>query len=133
MITSGTVITTDPSITTNGVTDYGKIYRGQSIDGPASAWAFGSTSIFDTASGFDALIGDTSGAAFKFSALQLTGDPTIDITNGETNLGLIAVNGITSGGPGGVLTFSGISGLLLATQNGSITLGPEISFLAYMT
>ncbi len=28
LITSGTVITTDPSITTNGVTDYGKIYRG---------------------------------------------------------------------------------------------------------
>ncbi|HEU0209032.1 MAG TPA: FecR family protein [Candidatus Udaeobacter sp.] len=128
LITSGTLITTDPSITTNGVTDYGKIYRGQSIDGPASAWAFGATSAFDVASGFDDLIGDTSGAAFKFTALQLTGNPTIDITNGETNLGLIAVNGITSGGPGGVLTFSGISGLLLATQNGSITLGPEISF-----
>ena len=44
------------------------------------------------------------------------------------NLGLIAVNGITSGSPGGPLTFSGIRGLLLATQNGSITLGPEISF-----
>ena len=28
LITNGTVITTDPSITTNGVTDYGKIYRG---------------------------------------------------------------------------------------------------------
>ena len=52
----------------------------------------------------------------------------IDTTNGEINLGLIAVNGITSGGPGGVLTFSGIRGLLLATQNGPITLGPEISF-----
>src|SRR4030095_12637789 len=65
---------------------------------------------------------------FKFAALQLTGDPLIDTTNGETNLGLIAVNGITSGGPGGVLTFSGIRGLLLATQNGPITLGPEISF-----
>ena len=128
MITSGTVITTDPSITTNGVTDYGKIYRGQSIDGAASAWAFGSTSVFDTASGFDNLIGDSSGAAFKFTALQLTGNPAIDTTNGETNLGLIAVNGITSGGPGGVLTFSGISDLLLATQDGPITLGPEISF-----
>src|SRR6266511_4956093 len=128
VITSGTVITTDPSITTNGVTDYGKIYRGQSIDGPISAWAFGSTSAFDTASGFDALIGDNSGAAFKFTALQLTGDPTIDATNGETNLGLIAVNGITSGGPGGVLTFEGIRDLLLATQDGPITLGPEISF-----
>src|SRR5205814_1594090 len=128
VITSGTVITTDPSITTNGVTDYGKIYRGRSIDGQISAWAFGSTSAFDTASGFDELIGDGSGAAFKFTALQLNGDPTIDIANGETNLALIAVNGITSGGPGGVLTFEGIRGLLLATQNGPITLGPGISF-----
>jgi hypothetical protein len=128
LITSGTVIATDPSITTNGVTDYGKIYRGRSIDGAFSAWGFGSTSAFDTASGFDDLIGDGSGAAFKFTALQLTGDPTIDTTNGEINLGLIAVNSITSGGPGGVLTFEGIRGLLLATQDGSITLGPEISF-----
>src|ERR1044072_2857974 len=128
VITSGTVISTDPSITTNGVTDLGKIDRGRSIDGPVSAWAFGSTSAFDTASGFDDLIGDNSGAAFKFTALQLNGDPTIDTTNGETNLGLIAVNGITSGGAGGVLTFEGIRGLLLATQNGSITLGPNISF-----
>jgi hypothetical protein len=128
VITSGTLISTDPSITTNGVTDYGKIYRGQSTDGAFSAWAFGSTSGFDTGSGFDSLIGASSGAAFKFTSLQLTGDPTIDTTNGETNLALIAVDGITSGGPGGVLTFEGISGLLLATQNGSITLGPEISF-----
>src|SRR5213082_3990863 len=128
VITSGTVITTDPSITTNGVTDYGKIYRGRSIDGQISAWAFGSTSAFDTASGFDALIGDGSGAAFKFTALELNGDPTIDIANGEINLGLIAVNSITSGGPGGVLTFEGIRGLLLATQDGPITLGPGISF-----
>src|SRR5207247_10879364 len=96
--------------------------------GPASAWAFGSTSAFDTASGFDDLIGDSSGAAFKFTALQLTGNPAIDTTNGEINLGLIAVNGITSGGPGGVLTFAGISGLRFATQDGPITLGPEISF-----
>jgi hypothetical protein len=128
LITSGTVISTDPSITTNGVTDLGKIYRGRLIDGPVSAWAFGSTSAFDTASGFDDLIGDNSGAAFKFTALQLNGDPTVETTNGETNLGLIAVNSITSGGPGGVLTFSGIRGLLLATQDGPITLGPEISF-----
>src|SRR5436190_4454760 len=128
VITSGTVITTDPSITTNGVTDYGKIYSGRSIDGPISAWAFGSTSAFDTASGFDELIGDGSGAAFKFTALQLNGDPTIDIANGETNLALIAVNSITSGGPGGVFTFEGIRGLLLARQNVPITLGPGISF-----
>ena len=128
VITSDTVISTDPSITTNGVTDLGKIYRGRSIDGAFSAWGFGSTSAFDTASGFDNLIGDNSGAAFKFTALQLNGDPIIDTTNGEINLALIAVNGITSAGGGSVLTFEGIRGLLLATQNGPITLGPDISF-----
>jgi len=127
VITSGTTITTDPTITTNGVTDFGKIYRGPSIDGPFSAWAFGSTLPFDTASGFDAQI-DESGAGFKFTSLELTGDPTVSTTNGEINLGLIAVNGITSGGPGGVLTFAGISTLLLATQDGPINLGSEISF-----
>src|SRR2546430_2593037 len=113
VINSGTVITTDPSITTNGVTDFGKIYRGPATDGPASAWAFGSTSSFDTSSGFDSQI-NSSGAAFKFTALQLAGDPTISTANGEINLGLIAVNGITSGSPGGPLTFFGNRGLLLA-------------------
>ena len=128
VINSGTTIQTDPTITNNGVTDYGKIYRGQALDGLASDWAFGSTSAFDTSSGFNNQIGTSGGAAFKFTALQLTGNPTIDTTNGQINLGLIAVNGITSGGPGGVLTFAGIRGLLLATVNGPITLGPEISF-----
>src|SRR5437764_1143320 len=127
VITSGTTISTDPAITTNGVTDFGKIYRRPETDGPASAWAFGSTSTFDTASGFDTGI-NSSGAAFKFTALQLAGNPTISTANGEINLGMIAVNGIASGSPGGPLTFSGIRGLLLATQNGPIILGPEISF-----
>ena len=127
VINSGTVIQTDPTITTNGVTDFGTNYRGPDIDGPFSIFAFGSTSDFDTTSGFDAQI-DSSGSVFKFTALQLTGDPTISTTGGETNLALIGVNGITSGGPGGVLTFAGLNGLLLATVDGSITLGSEISF-----
>ena len=127
LITNGTVITTDPSITTNGVTDYGKIWRGPSTDGPLSAFIFGSTSAFDLASGFDAQF-SVGGAGFKFSSLKLTGNPAVSTTNGSINLGLIAVNGITSGAPGGTLTFAGISGLLIATLNGSIDLGPEISF-----
>ena len=71
LITSGTVITTDPTITTNGVTDLGKIWRGPAQDGPLSAFIFGSTSAFDTASGFDAeLNGQNSngGAGFKFTS-----------------------------------------------------------------
>jgi hypothetical protein len=128
VITSGTVITTDPTITTNGVTDFGKIWRGTSIDGPLSAFIFGSTSAFDTAIGVDTENVALSGAVFKFTSLELTGNPTVLTKNGQINLALIGVNGITSGGPGGTLTFAGISALLLATQDGSINLGPEISF-----
>ena len=133
LITSGTVIKTDPSITTNGVTDYGKIYRGQTDDGAFSLWAFGSTSAFDTALRIDdVFFGDPSHlpiAVFKFQSLSLTGDPTIDTSNnGVTKLGLIGVDGITSGPAGGTLTFTGLDLLLLATVNGSINLTSDVSF-----
>src|SRR5436190_5325270 len=133
VITSGTTITTDPSVTTNGITDYGKIYRGPTDDGAFSQWAFGSTSAFDTALNIDTeFFTDPAHlpiAVFKFQALSLIGNPTIDTSNsGVTNLGLIGVDGITSGPPGGVLTFSGINLLALARVNGSINLTSDVSF-----
>ncbi len=129
VISSGTSITTDPTITTNGQTNQGVIYQGSAIDGPVSAFVFDSTSAFDTASGFDQVVqGENAAAAFKFTALQITGDPTIDTTNGPVRLALIAINGITSASPGGPITFAGLQDVLLAAQNGSVTLGPEISF-----
>src|SRR6266480_3990926 len=133
VITSGTTITTDPSITTNGVTDYGKIYRGSTDDGPFTLWAYGSTSAFDNALNLDSeFFSDLAHvpiAVFKFQSLSLNGNPTIDTSNGGvTNLGLIGVDGITSGAPGGTLTFSGINGLYLGTVNGSINLSSDISF-----
>src|SRR4029077_13502905 len=85
LITNGTVITTDPSITTNGVTGYGKIYRGPVDDGAFSLWAFGSTSPVDTTLNFDTNFnnaGHFPGAVFKFTSLELVGNPTIDLTNG---------------------------------------------------
>jgi FecR-like protein len=133
LITSGTTITTDPSITTNGVTDFGKIYRGSTDDGPFTLWAFGSTSAFDTALNLDTeFFADPSHlpiAAFKFQSLSLTGNPTIDLSNGGvTKLALIGVDGITSGPPGGTLTFTGLDLLVLATVNGSINLTSDVSF-----
>jgi hypothetical protein len=132
VITSGTTITTDPAITTNGVTDFGKIYRGPMDDGAFSLWAFGSTSAVDTALDFDTHFnsaGHFPGAVFKFASLQLAGNPTIDLSNGGyPNLALISVGDITSGLPGGTLTFSGLDALLLASQDGSINLGSEITF-----
>ena len=68
-------------------------------------------------------------AVFKFTSLELAGNPTIDLTNGGvTNLALISVGDITSGLPGGTLTFSGLDALILASQDGSINLGSEITF-----
>ena len=127
------MITTDPSITTNGVTDYGKIYRGPTDDGAFSLWAFGSTSAFDTALGIDRCFlcrpEPFADRAFKFQSLSLTGDPTIDSSDsGMTKLGLIGVDGITSGPAGGMLTFTGLDLLVLATVNGSINLTSDVSF-----
>jgi mannose-6-phosphate isomerase-like protein (cupin superfamily) len=130
-IAGASAIQTDPSITSPGRTDFGKIYRGPGPDANFSIWSFDTTRAFDTSSGFDAFYSGAGVliAAFKFQSLVLAGDSTISTANGgATFLELIGVDGITSGPPGGPLTFPGINNLLLAAQNGSILLGPEISF-----
>ena len=114
------------------MTNFGTIYRGITDDGAFTLWAFGSTSAVDTALDFDTHFNDAGhfpAAAFKFTSLVLAGNPTIDLSNGGvTNLGLISVGDITSGMPGGTLTFTGLDALLLASQDGSISLGSEITF-----
>jgi hypothetical protein len=132
IIADDTTILTEPSITTNGATDYGTIYRGPTQDGPLSAWMFAGTSTFDTQSGLDEFFSSPdhlSLAALKFLALRLIGNPTISTGNGgPTKLALISVDDFTSGPPGGVLTFSGLDTLLLTTQEGSITLTSDLAF-----
>src|SRR6202790_1415031 len=89
-ITSGTQINTDPTITTAGVTNMGKIYRSQALDGPFAAWVGTTQSSFDNVTFFDSTnggfqpgngggIGDNSLplAGFLFSGLQLDGAPTV--------------------------------------------------------
>ena len=130
VITSGTAIQTDPKITTGGVTDLGKIYRGPPTDGSASSYFFGSTTTFDT--DFDS-IGETvttkQVAGFKFTSLQLAGNPTISLGNGgATALALISVGKISTGGAGATLTFPNMNFVALATQAGSIDLGANIAF-----
>lgn len=131
-INRGTVIETDPTITTNGQTDFGKIYRGPADDGTPSTYLFGTTNDFDTSSGFDehfSTEGNAPMAAFKFSALILAGNPTISFTNGGVDrLALISVGSIFPGPSAATFTFDGLASLLLATENGSINLGSNISF-----
>src|SRR5882724_5441298 len=129
-IDNGTALQTDPAITRAGVTDFGKIYRDAGQDGPFSAWAFTATTPFDNTAGIDLLYGaNVPVAAFKFASLQLVGNPTISTANGgATNLALISVGPITSAPAGNTtFTFTGMQSVLIATQNGSITLS-GISF-----
>ena len=97
------------------MTDFGKIYRGQTDDGAFSLWAFGSTSTFDTALRIDdVFFADPSHlpiAAFSFRVYRSPASD-IDTTNGVTKLALIGVDRITSGPPGGTLTFTGLDLLL---------------------
>lgn len=133
-IDNGTVIQTDPAITRAGVTDFGKIYRDAAQDGPFSAWAFGTTSAFDTSSNFDnqflsTVTNNVPMAVFKFANLTLSGNPTVSTANGGVgNLGLVSVLGITATPAGNTtFTFAGMHTVLLAAQNGSIQLS-GISF-----
>ena len=123
-----TTILTDPYITTQGVTSYGKIYRGSAVgDGAPSSYLLGAStpSSFDTQVGFDSQF--DAGAqigAFLFNSLAFTAAPaSISITGGPGSLALVSVNGI-SAAPASAFTLdvSSLDQLLLATQNGSINL-----------
>lgn len=130
LITSGTVINTDPMITTNGVTDFGKIYRGAAIDGPLPTWLGSSPSSFDSVDFFDSNGGGFISPSadslpipgFLFAALQLDGDPTVLNASGYPTLGLVSQGDITTSASGTVFTFGGMQQVGLIALNGSITL-----------
>ena len=135
-ITKGTQINTDPTITTNGITDIGKIYRGADQDGPLPTWLGSSPSSFDSVDFFDS--NNNSGfnspdakslplAGFLFSSLQLDGDPTVSNPNGIKIIGFASQGGITSADSGATFTFSGASQVAFVALNGSIDLS-GISF-----
>ena len=132
VLDNSTQIQTDPTITKGVTTDLGKIYRDAATDGPFSTWAFTATSAFDTTSGIDTFYGpNVPVAAFKFAALQLSGNPIILIPGGGAlNLALISVGPISSAPSGDTtFTFLGMQSVLIATQLGSIDIsGPDLIF-----
>ena len=127
-IDSTTTILTDPYITTQGVTSYGKIYRGSAAgDGAPSSFLLGAStpSAFDTKVGFDTHFDTgTPIGTFLFNSLAITSSPaSISTTGGPTSLALIATGGITAApAPAATIDVSGLTQVLLATQNGPITL-----------
>src|SRR5467141_4845348 len=134
-ITSGTVINTDPTITTNGITDFGKIYRGAALDGPLSTWLCSSPSSFDSVDFVNSNGGGFNNPSsnslpipgFLFAALQLDGDPTVSNSSGYPTLGFASQGNINSSDSGAVFTFGGMQQVALVALNGSINLS-GISF-----
>ena len=137
VIKNGTRINTDPLITTDGKTDYGKIYRGQAVDGAPTDYLFGSTSTLEAGIKNDAgvspfltpLFPKAGTAVFRFSNLVLAGAPTFVTSQGPNDLMLVAEGTITSAAPGGIINFGSLRSLSLATVDGSIRLGPELAFV----
>lgn len=146
VISSGTSIVTRgdrPNITTNGVTNTGRVYRGNSLDGSASRFVFGSTTPFDLRSRFDERFGrnvepdfaPNGVAVFRFRSLRIVGAPALDANSGPRDLAFIATNsgdkpGITTGGPGGNVDLSGLRSVFLGTVDSSILIDSPISFSA---
>lgn len=121
-ITNGTLISTDPMITTNGVTNSGKIYRDITQDGSFLTWLGVPTTAFDIASKEPQP--DQEGAplpTFVFSGLQINGDPMISTANGGVpHLGLVSQGGITFSSVGNTFHFSGLDVVGILALNGSI-------------
>ncbi len=97
--TNPTVIVTEPSITTAGVTELGFLYPGPKA-GTASDFLFGPTGQQEHLfflNGFNQHIASLNAplAVFKFSSLVFTGAPLIDTTNGTSDLALVSDNGIS--------------------------------------
>jgi FecR-like protein len=139
VINSGTQINTDPTITTNGVTNLGKIYRGAAQDGSLAIWLGSSPTAFDSVDFFDST---NSGGGFNpdskhlpipgflFGALRLDGDPTVSNSSGYPTLGLVSQGDINSSASGAVFTFGGMPEVALVSLNGSINLS-GISFMNF--
>ena len=137
-----TALLTDPYVTTGGVQDEGRIYRGGtpanpsgagSSDGLPSNYLLGATggpTSFDTQAGFDTQFG-TAGdiGAFKFNSLTFNGGPaSVSTTGGPTNLALIAINAMADG-TAGSFDLNGLGQVLLATQAGPITFTSGLTFV----
>jgi hypothetical protein len=128
LITSGTAINTDPTITTNGITNLGKIYRGAAVDGPLATWLGSSPSAFDSVDFFDSTSGGFNNPdtvpipGFLFASLRLDGDPMVSNSSGFQTLGLVSQGDITSSASGTAFTFAGINEVALIALDGSIDL-----------
>ncbi len=125
-----TTIATQPStatITTQGVSYSGVIYRDLANNGSPSGFLFAGPSAFDNEFDFDNFYVQEfhRSAVFTFDSLQLGAGITFALSD-NLSVALVGNNGITNGA--GSISLSGVHNILFATQAGNITLDSGISF-----
>jgi FecR protein len=124
-----TTQTNSATITTQGTTSSGVVYKNVQNNGSPSAFLFGATSLFDDELNFDNLYTQQIGQSgvFTFDSLQLGGGMSFSLNGGTNDIAFVGDSGITNA-PGTVVNLGGIQNILFATQAGNITLDSGISF-----
>ncbi len=133
-LTNITTKTVPPRINTGLIQYNGSVYHGAAVDGPASWWAFGTSSAYDAQRRFDARFGmnenqlfPTLGVAtYRFSSINVVGAPKISTLGGPTDVALISDGAITDLSPPGTIwdltTQAALTSLTLV-GNAGINLG----------
>jgi hypothetical protein len=116
------------SITTQGATYSGVVYKDLPTNGSPSGFLFAGPSSFDNEFDFDNFYVHqfSHSAVFVFDSLQLGGGITFNLTGETNNIALVGNNGITN--TAAAISLSGVKNILFATKAGNITLDSTVSF-----
>jgi hypothetical protein len=116
------------TITTQGVSYSGVIYRDLPTNGSPSGFLFGGPSAFDNAFDFDNFFNHqfNHSAVFVLDSLQLGGGITFNFAGENNNIALVGNNGITN--IAGAINLARVKDILFATQSGNINLDSTLSF-----
>lgn len=134
VINGTTVVSTNPTITTDGVVNQGALYQSAAIDGPLTNYLYGSTSPFDHFLEMDQNANFPNGlAAFKFSQLTLSAFPEFLTVSGTLQAALVSEGAITTSAPNSTFGLDQMEMIFLTTVNGSIFIGSQFTVFSNRT
>ena len=134
VINGTTVVSTNPTITTDGVVNQGALYQSAAIDGPLTNYLYGSTSPFDHFLEMDQVANFPNGlAAFKFSQLKLSAFPEFLTVSGTLQAALVSEGAITTSALNTTYSLDQMDAIFLTTVSGSIFIGSEFNLVSTRT
>jgi hypothetical protein len=134
VINGTTLVSTNPTITTDGVVNRGALYENAAIDGPLTNYLYGSTSPFDQFLEMDQVANFPNGlAAFKFSQLKLSAFPEFLTVSGTLQAAFVSEGAITTSALNTTYSLDQMDLIFFTTVNGSIFIGSEFSLFSTRT